>query len=135
VDDEPGILNALRRCFRNEPYVVITASSPDEALGWLGDLPAVDLILVDERMPGTTGTELLKEVRERSPGTLRAMLTGFPSEVLIQKGLEAGAGIFMYKPWDDAQLRDTVRRILFPRRPAPAGDEAPSAFDVGGEGG
>ena len=50
VDDEPEILSALRRCFRNEPYTIYTALSAAEGLQWLGRGP-VDLVITDERMP------------------------------------------------------------------------------------
>lgn len=135
VDDEPEILGALRRCFRNEPYEVITAGGTEEALAWLAELP-VDLLLTDERMPSMKGTELLQEARRRSPKTIRVILTGYPSEIVIQKGLEAGAGVFLYKPWDDKVLRETVRRLLRRSRPSPqASADPPSTFDVGGESG
>jgi response regulator RpfG family c-di-GMP phosphodiesterase len=136
VDDEPEILGALRRCFRNEPYEVITAGGTEEALGWLAELPAVDLVLTDERMPNMSGTELLQEVRRRSPQTVRVILTGYPSAALVQKGLEAGAGVFLYKPWDDGALRDTVRRLLLgSRRLQRDPADSPISFDVGGEAG
>jgi DNA-binding NtrC family response regulator len=136
VDDESEILNALRRCFRNEPYKVFTAAGTEEALGWLAELPVVNLILTDERMPNMNGTDLLQEVRRRSPETIRVILTAHPSAALIQKGVEAGAGVFLYKPWDDELLRDTVRRLLLrSRRLAQDSVDPPSTFDVGGEAG
>jgi DNA-binding response OmpR family regulator len=136
VDDEPGILGALRRCFRNEPYDIYTAGGPEEALGWLAELPVVDLILTDQRMPEMNGTELLREVRRRSPETIRVILTGFPSEWLLRKGIEAGAGVLLCKPWNDRALRETVRSLLRRRGGhSRTWDDPPSMFDVGGEGG
>jgi DNA-binding NtrC family response regulator len=111
VDDEPGVLNAVRRSLRDEPYDVITAGSSEEALGWLDELP-VDLVITDQRMPGMLGTELLKEVRKRSPKTAIALLTGFRNASTVVQGLEAGAETFLYKPWDERHLVDTVRRLL-----------------------
>ena len=139
VDDEPEILSALRRCFRNDPYRIFTASSAEEAFARMEVGIPVDLVLSDERLPGNTGTEFLRQVRNRFPGAARALLTGFPSEALVQKGLEAGAEVFFYKPWDDRLLRDTVRRILLGRRmlQCEARPEFPGLpeglFDVGGE--
>lgn len=135
VDDEPQTLNALRRCFRNEAYRVFTAGSPWEALVWLERLPSVALVLADERMPGMTGTELLAAVRKRHPGTARAVLSGYPSDALVCKGLEAGAEAFFYKPWEDAMLRDTVRRLLLGTRKSPSDEDDRGSFDLGGEGG
>lgn len=132
VDDEVETLSALRRCLRNEPYEVITARSAAEALGWIREV-VVDLILTDQRMPGAPGTNLLREVRKRSPRTARAILTGYPQARLIQEGLEAGADTFLYKPWDDESLRATIRRIL--KKDATPLLESPPPFDLGGEGG
>lgn len=135
VDDEPAILSALQRCFRNDPYVVLTASGAEEALKRLGEVPFVDLVLADERMPEMTGTEFLEEVQRRSPRTERALLTSFPSDTLIQKGIEAGTAIFLYKPWDEDKLRDIVSRLLLPLKHEPPNDDAPSPSPTGGNGG
>jgi response regulator RpfG family c-di-GMP phosphodiesterase len=136
VDDEPGILNAVRRSLRDEPCEVITAGSSVEALGWLQEIP-VDLIITDQRMPGMTGTELLQEVRRLYPRTARALLTGYRTPSTLRQGLEAGADTLLYKPWDDAHLVETVRRILASsgarrrRKEDPSGPA--SSFDLGGE--
>jgi len=69
VDDESEIRGALWRCFRNEPYEVITAAGAEEALGWLAELPVVDLILTDERMPNrgpNSSTRSAGVLRKRS---------------------------------------------------------------------
>jgi response regulator RpfG family c-di-GMP phosphodiesterase len=135
VDDEPEVLSALRRCFRHEPYRIFTAGGPGEGLAWLEKTP-IDLVVTDERMPGMSGTEFLREVRDRSPKTARAILTGYPNQTVIRRGLEAGANTFLYKPWDDESLRRTVRRVLktWPSGEA-SGDAAGTEFDLGGEGG
>lgn len=125
VDDEPEILAALRRCFRHEPYIVFTAGGASEALDWL-EKAEVDLVVADECMPGMTGTDFLREARERSPRTTRAILTGYPSEAVVRSGLEAGADALLYKPWDDQSLRETVRRML---RMRPAGGRRDDAGD------
>jgi DNA-binding response OmpR family regulator len=122
VDDEPGILSALRRSLRNEPVEVITAGSPAEALGWLDEI-AVDLIITDQKMPGMIGTDLLREVRRRSPRTARALMTSDRAPSTVSEGLESGADTFIYKPWDEGQLVGRVRRILKigdSNRPAPS---------------
>lgn len=137
VDDEPEILSALRRCFRQEPYVVYTAGGALEGIQWL-ELTSVDLVIADERMPGMAGTDFLREAKDVSPRTRRGLLTGFPSDTLVRRGLEVGAVLFLYKPWEDRSLRETVRGI-FQRCRAEEGDagggDAPAdRFDLGGEG-
>lgn len=116
VDDDPGILSALRRSLRDEPYEVLTAAGSEEALGWLEEL-AVDLVLTDQRMPGMQGTELLEEVRKRYPGTARALLTAYRTPSTVRKGLESGTETFLYKPWSDEFLIETIRRMVGGRDP------------------
>jgi response regulator RpfG family c-di-GMP phosphodiesterase len=139
VDDEPETLSALRRCFRQEPVVIRTALGSAEGLSCLART-RVDLVITDERMPGMAGTDFLEEARILSPGTGRGILTGYPSDALIRRGLEAGADAFLYKPWEDRSLREFVRRLLLKlpmgRRPFRVDpDPLPEAFDLGGEGG
>src|SRR5579883_991605 len=111
VDDEPEVLDALSRCLRNEPYTLITASRPADALALLEEVP-VDLVITDQRMPEMSGTELLREARERSPRTARAILTGYDTPSTIRKGLESGSDTFLHKPWNEFLLRSSILRIL-----------------------
>ena len=111
VDDDREVLAALRRSLRDEPYEVITALSAAEALGWLEELP-VTLVITDQRMPDVTGTEFLRAVGKRWPATARAILTAHRVPSLVTEGLDAGIETFMYKPWDEEYLLETIRRIL-----------------------
>jgi DNA-binding NtrC family response regulator len=111
VDDDREVLAALRRSLRDEPYEVITALSAAEAMGWLEELP-VTLVITDQRMPDVTGTELLRAVGKRWPATARAILTAHRVPSLVTEGLDAGVETFMYKPWDEEYLLETIRRIL-----------------------
>jgi DNA-binding response OmpR family regulator len=137
VDDDPGILNAVRRSLRDEPWDVITAFSPEEALGWLGAIP-IHLVISDQRMPGMTGTQLLEVVRQRFPGTARLFLSGFPTPEAIRRGLEAGGAGVLSKPWNDEVFRSTIRRLLRrggrPASPPDGSLGAGSVEQVPGEG-
>src|SRR5579859_3275386 len=89
VDDDGAVLASLRRLFRGEPYDVITTASAAQALACLRRHP-VSVIISDERMPGTSGSELLAEVRERWPWIGRIILTSFPGHEVMIRGLQAG---------------------------------------------
>jgi DNA-binding response OmpR family regulator len=139
VDDDQETLSALRRCFRHEPVILRTALGSVEGLSWLART-RVDVVITDERMPGMAGTEFLEEARALSPRTCRGILTGYPSDALIRRGLEAGADAFLYKPWEVRSLRKFVRGLLqkSPTVRVPFGvdpDPLPDSFDLGGEGG
>jgi len=111
VDDEKEILAALRRCLSTEPYEVLTAQGADEALCWFEEGP-IDLVITDQQMPGTVGTELLREVGRRSPKTARAILTAYRIPSVVVEGLNVGVEEFVYKPWGDDSLKEMIRRVL-----------------------
>ena len=112
VDDEPNILAALKRTLRGEGYRVLTAGSGREALEVLLSEP-VDIVVSDMRMPGMDGAELLEKVHARWPGSVRLLLTGHADTSAAVAAINRGR-IFRYltKPWDDAELRATVRQGL-----------------------
>lgn len=109
VDDEPRILSALRRTLRREPFEVLTAEGPVEALRAIESQP-IDLVLTDLKMPGMTGLQLLERVAARHPHSARMLITG-GTEVIPEASLRA-VGVFavISKPWVDAELKETLRR-------------------------
>lgn len=112
VDDEPGIVKAMQRIFMDEDYHIQTATSPRVALEMLSQNP-VHLIVSDHRMPGMTGAEFLKEVKQRWPETIRIMLTGHADVQSIMGAVNDGAVYkFITKPWNDDDLRLTVSLAL-----------------------
>jgi CheY-like chemotaxis protein len=112
VDDEPGIIAALRRLVRREGYELVSANSGPEAIKRLEAQP-VQLIISDHRMPGMIGIELLQQVRERWPDTVRIILSGY-SEVntIIAAVNEGKIYKFLTKPWNDEELKLHIRRAL-----------------------
>jgi diguanylate cyclase (GGDEF)-like protein/PAS domain S-box-containing protein len=109
VDDEPGILSALKRLFRREGYTLLTAQSGAEALELLA-CQAVGVIISDARMPGMSGGELLGKVREMYPDSIRMMLSGYTDLKSVTSAVNRGELFcFLTKPWDDKELVDTVR--------------------------
>ncbi|MEC9255510.1 MAG: response regulator, partial [Pseudomonadota bacterium] len=75
VDDEENILKSLTRSLGRLDVDITTASSVGDAL-YILENTDVDLVISDMRMPGADGAELLKTVAEKSPHTLRFLLTG-----------------------------------------------------------
>src|SRR6185295_18954888 len=98
VDDDLGVLAALKRLLRDEPFDVLATSSPLEALGWLSERE-VRAILVDERMPAMSGSELLTWVRARFPELPSVMLTGYADTALIVEEKELRIERLVLKPW------------------------------------
>lgn len=112
VDDEEGVLAAMRRIFIEENYEILTASSGERAIALL-ERQQIHLLLTDHRMPGMNGADLLKIVRERWPETIRIMLTGYADVNSIMGAVKDGAVYkFITKPWNDEDLRLTVSLAL-----------------------
>ena len=111
VDDEPANLRTLARLFRDD-CEVLTAASGDEALALLGQHD-VALLITDQRMPGMTGIELLKKTVPLRPRMVRIILTGYTDVDALVEAINCGQ-VYRYvaKPWDNEDLRLTVRRGL-----------------------
>ena len=112
VDDEPHILSALKRALMDDPYDILTASSGMEALQIMAG-KTVKAIISDERMVGMQGSQLLAEVKLRSPHTVRMLLTGHATlEAALRAVNEGEIYRFFTKPWDDAQLRFALQSAV-----------------------
>jgi len=113
VDDEENILSSLRRLFRREPYKVALANSAEEGIEKLRTGERFQLIISDYRMPGKTGVEFLKEAKEMCPDSIRIILSGYADIGAIISAVNEGEVYkFLTKPWDDNDLKITVRRAL-----------------------
>ena len=112
VDDEPHVLSALRRALRSPGLQVHTADSGAQALALLAQRP-VNVVISDMRMPGMSGTELLTQVQQLHPDTVRVVLTGQADLGSTIAAINRGS-IFRYlqKPWDDEELRQVVAQGL-----------------------
>jgi len=112
VDDEVNILKAVKRMLRHEPWEVVCASRPHEALEILDTTPA-QVVVSDQRMPDMSGVDLLAAVRERHPDVVRMMLTGYTEMNVAVEAINRGE-IFrlITKPWNDEELKATLRQAF-----------------------
>ncbi len=112
VDDEENIVAALRRLLRAEGWLLLSATSAEQALELMAR-HEVDVILSDQRMPGMTGVELLRRARQLYPETIRLVLSGYTELQSITDAINEGAIYkFLAKPWDDEQLRVHLREAF-----------------------
>jgi len=113
VDDDPEVLNFIGRDLRQHydaTYRVLRASSGEEALDAVRELKQrgtpVALFVVDQRMPGMTGTEFLKEALKLHPDARRVLLTAYAdTDTAITAINEIALDHYLLKPWDPPSER------------------------------
>ncbi|ALA24545.1 response regulator [Piscirickettsia salmonis] len=112
VDDEPHIIDALKRLFRREKYTLHYAYSAKEGLDIL-EQQHIDIILSDQRMPSMLGSEFLAKAQAHYPQTLRIILSGYADTKEIINGiLNNHIHQFLEKPWRANELREHLRHLI-----------------------
>ena len=104
VDDEAEFRELLAKRLSKRKLKVLTAGDAAEALRLLASTP-VDVVVLDVRMPGMSGTDALREIKARLPNVEVLMLTGHAQLDVALAGMELGAFDYLLKPVDlDALL-------------------------------
>lgn len=116
VDDEINVLNALRRAlmqiFRDAPPQIEAFLDPYDALKRICFCD-FDVVICDYGMPQMTGSELLQVLKDVAPNTVRIMLSASCDFATVVSAInQAQAFRFLGKPWDAAELEQTVRLAL-----------------------
>lgn len=117
VDDDEAFRTRLGRAMRERGFQVTLAASADEALAAAAEAP--EYAVIDLRMPGKTGLELLGALKERDPNTRVVMLTGYGSIPTAVEATKRGAAAYLTKPADADQV---LRALLGQESPAPVGE-------------
>ncbi len=108
VDDEKRSLETLRRTLEDH-FTVFTALSAEEGFA-LMEGEYIQIVLSDQRMPGTSGVEFLRSVRSSWPNTVRLILSGHTEAEDIIAGInDAGIWQYLLKPWHPDQLLLTLQ--------------------------
>jgi two-component system response regulator RegX3 len=110
VEDEAALSEPLAYLLGREGYDTVVASDGLEALA-LFDRAGADLVLLDLMLPGLPGTEVCRELRQRSAVPI-IMVTAKDSEVDIVVGLELGADDYVTKPYSTRELLARIRAIM-----------------------
>jgi DNA-binding NtrC family response regulator len=111
VDDDADIRASLSDLLEEESIPYLLASSAEEAIGQLAS-ERPRLILSDIRMPGLSGLDLLRIVRERAVGTDVILMTAYDDMPTVVAAMREGASDFLTKPLDLHDLRAVLARVL-----------------------
>ncbi len=111
VDDEESIRWALRKALEREGYRVVLAANGAEGLMRASD-PSVDLVLMDIKMPGADGLDILSRMKETRPQLPVIIMTAFGTLQAAVQAMTRGAYDYITKPFDFGELTMTVRRVF-----------------------
>jgi len=111
VDDEETMRDACRQVFASDDFILKEASTGDDALEMVRG-ESFDLVILDLKIPGVDGMEMLRRMEAESPGTAVVVITGYATVDSAVEAMKLGAADFLPKPFTPDVLRLTVRRAL-----------------------
>jgi len=111
VDDEDALRSVLSNELISAGYEVATAADGDEAVSKVQN-KKFDLVLLDIKMPGMDGFDVLKFIKKTFPAMKVIMLTGFADLKNAIESKKHGAEDFVSKPYDLVDLLTTIERVL-----------------------
>ena len=109
VDDEGAIRYSVSKTLQRVGYNVNEAASGEEALEMM-KADRYDVVLTDIRMPGLTGVELLKRIKDIAPDAIVILMTGYASLGTAVEALRLGAHDYLIKPSSSQDIRQSVAR-------------------------
>jgi DNA-binding response OmpR family regulator len=111
VDDEPTIVTVVRERLERDGFSVRAAASGEEALAAIDEDPA-ELVVLDLRLPGIDGFEVLRRLRGQGNTVPVVVLTARDEDVDKIVGLELGADDYLVKPFNPRELTARIRAVL-----------------------
>jgi putative two-component system response regulator len=111
VDDEAGVRNLLQRTLEDAGYSVVTAASGQEALDEMSEMN-IEVALLDIKMPGMSGLEVLQQVTINCPDTCVIMVTAIGDAQTAVEAMKLGAYDYITKPFNPADVVPTIQRAL-----------------------
>ena len=115
VDDEPALRSLMAERLNGHGFDIVEAESGERALELL-DQFAFDIVITDLRMPGMDGTQVIEAARERYPGIIAIVITGFGTVKDAVDAIKLGASDFITKPFQFDELLHVLRKALEQRR-------------------
>lgn len=111
IDDEIIVLESIRKIFSDEGFEVTTTDKPEEGLRLAAERN-FDVILVDWKMPGFDGMDVVEELDRRAPDATVVMISGYPTVSRATEAMKRGAMDFVPKPFTPQEIKEAVRKAL-----------------------
>ena len=111
IDDEPNIANNVKRILSKKGYPVDQAVSKDEALEKIGE-KTYELVLLDLKIPGVQGMELLRAIKDKRPETKVIIITGYASIESAKESARLGIVDYLHKPFTPDEIRNAAEHAL-----------------------
>ena len=111
IEDEVAVNNNIRKILAKKGYQVDQAVTKDEALQKL-EQTSYKLVLLDLKIPGVKGLELLRAVREKRPETMVIIITGYASIETAKETARLGAVAYLPKPFTPTEIRDVTESAV-----------------------
>lgn len=111
VDDDAEVRETLSSVLLSEGYLVETVKTGKEAIG-ASETAYFDVALIDMELPDMKGIEILRRLKEKQPGMVKIIITGFPSLENAVKAVNEGAHGFVLKPFNIGELLKMIRKRL-----------------------
>ncbi len=125
AEDDPSVRRSVVEALEEAGFETSASETAEQALSLLAGKDP-DVLLSDVRMPGMSGLELLRVVRERAPGVDVLLMTAYDDMPTVAEAMKEGAFDFLVKPLEISRLLDVLDRVFQDREarePAPAGGE------------
>jgi len=127
VDDEAPLVKLVTENLTELGYTTVGFTASAAALAaFLADPFQFDAVITDESMPGTSGAELIRQMRAVRPTMPILLVSGYLSAAVVQRATEAGATEVLKKPLPAGQLAAALDRVLHARRAPPADEVGPA---------
>ncbi len=111
VDDAEFMRHSLKLILETEKYEVIEAEDGYEAVAlYKKHEPAA--VTMDINMPGKTGLDAIKEIKELDPDAKIVVVTAMGTEYIIRDAIQFGAANFIIKPFEEDQIKEVIKKLV-----------------------
>ncbi|MBN1199738.1 MAG: sigma-54-dependent Fis family transcriptional regulator [Bacteroidales bacterium] len=111
ADDEPSVRYSFKKLLKEDHYDVLEAANGVDALRILGK-EHPDLIVMDIEMPGMSGLDAIRRIKEIDPGVPVIIMTAYGTTERVIEAMKLGAYDYMEKPFDIDRMRTIIREAL-----------------------